>query len=272
MKLLVVLLLNAPVALGALFVAGTAFAQDFDPPEQSEAKAPPFHPFPRRYFEPGSEPADRKIRLGCNDLLRATEKRMGRALTDEEVKRLLPTVLAALENSAAQTSPEPGHTQWQQGLASGTKVLTVDGELDIGLIEPGTQVISYDLSRRLIVSNEVVRIHSGISKSHVTTRLRYKGFSPPPVVSRKQRFYWTDVSTFSPLDTFGEMSHLFAIELHFVDLKIPERNRYYHLPRGELVESPLETPVFQLELKDEPHNFFANQILVQSHIKKAGGK
>ncbi len=274
MALVVALLLNATVALGALFVAGSAFAQDFDPPEQSDAK---FHALNRFGDSIYSSSAifwdldyinDPQTHADCFDLLWATEQRIGRNLTDREIWRLLPTILAALKETAAQNSPGPAEPQSQEGLASHTKVLTAKGPMYIALLRPGGEVLSFDVKTGDLVTNRVVRLYGGISTSLLGIRPpSINDFGPHLSVSRDQPFYWPNARYFGSLDTFRSHSLLlyrFSNSPTTASLLVP---------RGDLDESTWgEASVFQLELEGEPHNFFANGILVQSYVKGTGGK
>ncbi len=264
--------------VGALVIAGSAFAQDFDPPEQIEANAPPLHRFVRTLLWPDglSRLLDHpQTRSECNSLLMATEQRLGRELTEEEVKRLLPTIRRAIEETLAQTSPGRATAQLQQGLATNTNVLTADGPVDIELVKPGTQIISYDLERGLTVTNKVVRLHRGKAlwilgvKPIVTgfgPKYVFSGADPHIVVSRELPFFMPFVSAFLPLSRIvKDRELLFFRQIYGINKPIP-------IPSINSSNLPLETPIFQLELEGEPHNFFAAGLLVQSHIKKAGGK
>ncbi len=253
--------------VGALFVVGSAFAQDFGASENGDLKSPYLFRISKMLFKAGfhNESVDPRTLIDCHDLLVATQRRMGRELTDEEIARLMPSILAALEKTAAQPARLPPNSPFCEGLASDTRVLTPKGPIDIVLLKNGDEVLSFDKDRGRIVINKIVSLHGGIAKSILGIRPAVKGFGPHLLFSPEQPFYTPTVSVFSSLRTLHNNSELLYLELF--SAKQP-----FAVSRGGFIEHTRETPVFQLELEGEPNNFFAGGLLVQSYVPSAGGK
>jgi hypothetical protein len=256
--------------VGALFIAGSAFAQDFDPPEQDGSKVTPIHRFARTISRPDGLDGrfDPRTHENCIALLMATEKRMGRELTEEEVKRLLPTIVAALENTAPQTSLERARSRLHSGVDIFTKVLTVDGPRSLAWIKRGTEVISYDVNTGALVANKFVRNHTTTSRSQLSVRPSIKQFAAFLVVNSEQQFFRPSVSAFSTLHSMTKES-----EILYLGAKRGWRKPVpTPVPIGGAIPTKLEETFFQLELESEPHNFFAKGILLQSYVPSAGGE
>ncbi len=254
---------------GALFVVSSAFAQEFDQPEKIAAKADALNRLGWWMYQENTllRVLDAQIHADCFDLLWATEQRVGRHLTATEVLRLLPNILAALSGEAEQTPNMSAFNRSHEGLDFSTKILTLNVPTYIALLKPGSEVLSYDLNARALVTNKVARIHGGIPKSILIVLPGLRGHLVPVRVTENQRFYRPSGSSYRALGNAikeGELLYLHSNS---------STKRPVHVPIVSLSKvTHQDSAMFQLELESEPHNFFANGILVQSYVESAGGE
>jgi hypothetical protein len=260
----------AAFIVGALFVAGSAFAQDFDSPDKIAAKAAAFNRLGRDIYKhqnPLLRIADAQIHAECLDLLWATEQRVGRHLTAEEILRVLPNILAALSGEAEQTPNISAINRIQEGLDLSTKVLTLNEPTYIALLRPGSEVLSYDLNASALVTNKVVGIHGGIPKSILIVRPGLRGHLAPVMVNVNQPFYRPSAFSYRALGNAVKEGELLFLPSN------SSRKKPGPVPIGSLSKvTHQDSATFQLQLDSEPHNFFANGILVQSYVEGNGDK
>jgi hypothetical protein len=190
--------------------------------------------------------ADSIAQKNCMSLLMATEARMGRELTTEEIMRLLPRILAAISNPP--------------GVVSDTEVVTAEGHTKIAHLKPGDEIISYDANTGELVANKVIEVHHEVAKDIKLLQQGFKYFLPELRISPTQKFFRPADSTFSTLAAMKKGTFLLQID------SVGSPKRTWNLQRGSLSKSFKEAPVLQLELAGEPHNFFAAHVLVQSYV------
>jgi hypothetical protein len=252
MKLIVALLLNAPLALGSTTKQRIL-------PESILDRGPYFHRLAVMTFGAirlhGA--VDLRTRKDCISLLRATETRMGRELTKEEVARLIPSVLDGLK--VKPTPPVAAEDEMHEGVIAATQILMLDDSKYIGSIKPGDEVISYDVNTKKLIANKVVGFRGGIAPSTLSILHHRVPLEPPLTVGSKQKLFSPRASAFLPYGALSKWD-----ELLFVTEYI------FPLACGTSSANREETPVYQLELESEPHNFFAEGVLVQSYIAPRG--
>ncbi len=244
----------AAFIVGALFVAGSAFAQTIplnivtstilaDLASKAKLSGTQF--------------------IECARILEATQGKIGRRLSQDELVGLMPRILPA---TAAHGSSEPVQTEFG-GFLKSVFVQTPNGPKLFTLLRPGDEVVSFDTTKFIFVTNRVHQLHLGTTGS--VTGVRQLGAAKFSTLwaDATQRFYDPIQSTYSIMNSAITTQNLLLANFD------NQPFRFAALKRGPLQEVPTQDyAVFQIELEGEPHNFFAADFLVQSYVAPAGGE
>jgi hypothetical protein len=252
MSLIVALLFNAHVALSAIS------HNIFDSAEIGESKDRSTYVLARKTIGLVHPWVDPKTLDSCIDLLVATQTRIGRELTEEEVKRLLPSIQVALKKAPTQQAGLADPTNLK-GLGTQTRVLTPDGYVAAHLLKVGQEVVSYDKLKRTFVANRVIGIRDAVVIGTFNIQPGNKRLETPLTVGRGQSFFFPHWDRFASLQ-FMDRSNLLLFT------EGTTQQRLWVIPLGIISEDEQDTQILQIELEGKPHNLFADGIMVQSYV------
>lgn len=191
-------------------------------------------------------------RSKCEEILVATEQRLGRPLTEAEITANLDIILKATGESMAPP------LRFRFCFTGETMVSTPSGPRPIGDLQVGDAVVSIDVESKKPVVNRIAAVRQIPNQSYS----RLENQNPPINVTDGHPFYSESKdlpADYRPISEIPEDANLFKVNPNAGPTGI-----LTPIARGCYVKQPGQATVFDLSMEGEPRNFIAEGILVHN--------